>query len=64
MQEDEITDLTARLEAAEAREKRKSDAIWSLTAWLLHRFGPDTPEGREAQTARAALTPPAKETPE
>lgn len=31
-------------------------AIDSLTSWLLHRFGPNSPEGREAMTCRHALT--------
>ena len=37
--------------------KRRHDAIMSLTHWLLHRFGPDTPEGREANTALMAIRP-------
>lgn len=37
------------------RERRLERAIDSLTAWLLHRFGPDTPEGREATVACTAL---------
>ena len=45
-----------------APEHRMRRAIDSLTSWLLHRFGPDSPEGQEAQTARAALsTLPQKE---
>lgn len=45
------------LEAAtpSERERRLERAIDSLTAWLLHRFGPDTPEGREATVACTAL---------
>lgn len=33
----------------------RGKAIESIAAWLLHRFGPGTPEAREAETALAAL---------
>lgn len=38
--------------------ERRNQAIDSLTSWLLHRFGLDSPEGREAMTARTALSGP------
>ena len=45
--------------AVAARDYESAALLESLCAWLLHRFGPDTPEGREAQfrlaKARAAI---------
>ena len=45
----------ALLAERDAEIARKDAAIYALTSWLLQRFGPDTPEGREAVVARQAL---------
>jgi hypothetical protein len=57
-----------RAEAAEAELAKAREAaqlLDTLCSWLLHRFGPDTPEGMEATfrqaKARAALPPKPEE---
>jgi hypothetical protein len=47
-----IADLSDSLPGAD-NAKRVGEGV---AAWMLHRFGPDTPEGREALTLLAALS--------
>ncbi|WP_424140269.1 hypothetical protein [Roseomonas chloroacetimidivorans] len=53
------TEANARLIAASPDLHQCTELLDGLCAWLLHRFGPDSPEGREAtfrqEKARAAL---------
>lgn len=51
----QIDAMHCRALAAEAKLAKAVRAIDSISAWLLHRFGPDSPEGTEAVTARSAL---------
>lgn len=48
--------LQSRAEAAEDEVKRLCGLLDGLCAWMLHRFGPDSPEGREAASRMASRT--------
>ncbi len=49
-------DMQAGYREAIARAEATEKALESLCAWLLHRFGPDSPEGREASCRMSSRT--------
>lgn len=49
-------DMQAGYREAAARAEAAEKALDSLCAWLLHRFGPDSPEGREASCRMSPRT--------
>lgn len=49
-------DMQAGYREAIARAETTDKSLDSLCAWLLHRFGPNTPEGREASCRMSPRT--------
>lgn len=50
-----IRETAERMSETEAKLERVEKSLESLCVWLLHRFGPDSPEGQESSIRLKAL---------